>query len=58
MGLLGLVEPDWLETLSVVDEHEVDYIDYVAQVGAGGREIKWVGRPGRVCSIARQGKSV
>ncbi len=31
IGLVGLVESDWMETLSTIDPEDVEYIDYVEE---------------------------
>ncbi len=32
IGLMGLVEYEWMATLASIEEHEVDYSDFVVQV--------------------------
>ena len=44
IGLIGLVEREWLETLSNIDFDEIDYTDYVDAASMLATELKKKGR--------------
>ena len=40
MGLMGLVEEEWLDTLGTVDKANIDYIDYVVVADRLSKELR------------------
>ena len=40
IGLIGLVEKEWLDTLATINPEEVDYTDYVEAARALATELK------------------
>ena len=40
IGLIGLVEREWLETLATINHKEVDYTDYVDAASMLATELK------------------
>lgn len=43
IGLVGLVEQEWLNTLSTLDESDLDYLDYVTEGSRIAKELKQEG---------------
>ena len=46
IGLIGLVEKEWLDTLATINPEEVDYTDYVEAAKALATELKQNGNNG------------
>ena len=46
IGLIGLVEKEWLDTLATINPEEVDYTDYVEAAKALATELKQNGNDG------------
>jgi len=43
IGVIGLIEPDWIETLSTLDPEDVEYIDFVTEGRRLAQELKQQG---------------